>query len=71
MRTGWGIFLIGLGLLPGLAAASAAPAQLRAAVFGAALDRGRAAPFSLPAELDSMLDIVLRGLLAGPGGLKS
>ena len=34
MRTGWGIFLIGLGLLPGLAFVSAAPAQLRAAVAG-------------------------------------
>jgi hypothetical protein len=30
-RTGWGIFLIGLGLLPGLASATAAPAQLRPA----------------------------------------
>jgi hypothetical protein len=34
MRKGWGIFLIGLGLLPGLAVAAAAPAQLRPAVFG-------------------------------------
>jgi hypothetical protein len=34
LRTGWGIFLIGLGLLPGLAVAAAAPAQLRAAVLG-------------------------------------
>ena len=36
MRTGWGIFLIGLGFLPGLAFVSAAPAQLRAAVAGVA-----------------------------------
>jgi hypothetical protein len=34
MRKGWGIFLIGLGLLPGLAVAAAAPAQLRPAMFG-------------------------------------
>jgi hypothetical protein len=36
-RTGWGIFLIGLGLLPGLAFASAAPAQLRPAIAGVAV----------------------------------
>jgi hypothetical protein len=35
-RTGWGIFLIGLGLLPGLAFAGAAQAAARAAVLGAA-----------------------------------
>ncbi len=35
-RTGWGLFLAGLGLLPGLAVAAAAPAQLRAAAFGVA-----------------------------------
>jgi len=36
MRTGWGIFLIGLGLLPGLAFAGAAQATARAAVLGVA-----------------------------------
>ena len=36
MRTGWGIFLIGLGLLPGLAFAGAAHATARAAVLGVA-----------------------------------
>jgi hypothetical protein len=35
-RTGWGIFLIGLGLLPGLAFAGAAQAAARVAVLGAA-----------------------------------
>ena len=33
-RKGWGIFLTGLGLLPGLAIASQAPGQERAILFG-------------------------------------
>jgi hypothetical protein len=36
MRRGWGIFLIGLGLLPGLAFAGAAQGMARVAVLGAA-----------------------------------
>lgn len=33
-RTGWGLFMIGMGLLPGLTFVLAAPAQLRPAMAG-------------------------------------